>query len=185
MDSAPLAIVSCGREGYFVRHGKWILSACLLAALAFAGQGMAAAYAPLESKQIAPDFKLLRIAPDVYAFIAGNTTHLIEDGNTTVVVTSEGVVVVDASSTHLSRRHLNAIRKLTDKPVRYLINTHWHYDHVFGNHVYAEVFPGLRIIANDYTARISDLRNPESSQASGRASAARRYSPSSRSKRKN
>ena len=36
------------------------------------------------------------------------------------------------------------IRKLTDKPVRTLINSHWHMDHWSGNDEYAEGIPGLR-----------------------------------------
>ena len=115
----------------------------------------------LMSRQIAPDFKLEQIAPNVYAFISNNTTHLVEDGNTTVIITDKGVVVVDASSTYLSEQHLAEIRKLTSKPVIYLINTHFHQDHVFGNHVYRDAFPAMRIIAQDYAKEISDRRNPE------------------------
>jgi cyclase len=42
---------------------------------------------------------------------------------------------------------LAEIRKLTNKPVRTLINSHWHLDHGMGNEVYADSFPGLQIIA--------------------------------------
>jgi len=43
------------------------------------------------------------------------------------------------------------IRKLTPKPVRALINSHWHQDHWSGNDAYAKAFPGLRIIASEQT----------------------------------
>ena len=110
----------------------------------------------LMSRQIAPDFRLEQVAPNVYAFISNNTTHLVEDGNTTVILTEKGVVVVDAPTTYLSERHLAEIRKLTKKPVIYLINTHWHPDHLLGNHVYRDAFPDLHIVAQDYTKEISD-----------------------------
>jgi glyoxylase-like metal-dependent hydrolase (beta-lactamase superfamily II) len=114
----------------------------------------------LMSQQIAPDFRLEEIAPNIYVFVSNNTTQSCEDGNTTVIVTDEGVVVVDAPSTYLSEQHLAEIRKLTDKPVVYLIDTHFHADHVFGNHVYKDAFPALHIIAQDYTKSASDHRNP-------------------------
>lgn len=137
------------------------LARTTLLVLAFVAHAAAAApRAPLSIRQVAPDFAVVRVAKDVYVFVSGNTTHDIEDGNTTVIVTSEGVVVVDAPATDLSRRHLAEIRKLTRQPVRYLVNTHWHADHVFGNHVYKEAFPDVRIVANRYTATISDRRNP-------------------------
>jgi cyclase len=114
----------------------------------------------LMSQQIAPEFRLEEIAPDIYAFVSNNTTQSCEDGNTTVIITDEGVVVVDAPSTYLSEQHLAEIRKLTNKPVVYLINTHFHPDHVFGNHVYKDAFPGLHIIAQDYTKAAAEHRNP-------------------------
>lgn len=44
-----------------------------------------------------------------------------------------------------------AIRRLTDKPVRYVVNSHNHDDHVFGNQAYLEAFPGVEFIAHDNT----------------------------------
>ncbi len=132
----------------------------LAMALSAAGSGAAAGNHLVMSQQLAPDFRLEQIAPDIYAFVSNNTTRSCEDGNTTVIITDKGVVVVDAPSTYLSEQHLAEIRKLTDKPVVYLINTHFHADHVFGNHVYKDAFPGLHIIAQDYTKAEAERRNP-------------------------
>jgi cyclase len=106
------------------------------------------------------DLEVDQLAPNVYAFISNNTTHAWEDGNTTVIIGNDSVAVVDAPSTYLSKRHLAQIRKLTDKPIRYLINTHFHRDHVMGNHVYQDAFPGVGIIQQEYTATIADRRDP-------------------------
>jgi glyoxylase-like metal-dependent hydrolase (beta-lactamase superfamily II) len=133
-------------------------SALLLALVALAGP--AAASGPLAATQLAPDFRLEKLLPNVYAFVSNNTTHFWEDGNTTVILTSEGVVVVDAPTTYLSRRHLAEIRKLTNKPVRYVINTHFHRDHLMGNHVYKDAFPDVRIVQDSYTAAMADRRDP-------------------------
>jgi len=129
-------------------------------ALLTVGPGATAGQHLLMSQQIAPEFRLEQIAPNIYAFVSNNTTQSCEDGNTTVIITDEGVAVVDAPSTYLSEQHLAEIRKLTDKPVVYLIDTHFHPDHVFGNHVYKDAFPGLHIIAQDYTKSASEHRNP-------------------------
>jgi len=129
-------------------------------ALSAAGSGATTEQRHLMSQQIAPDFRLEEIAPNIFAFVSNNTTDSCEDGNTTIIITDEGVVVVDAPSTYLSEQHLAEIRKLTNKPVVYLIDTHFHPDHVFGNHVYKDAFPGLHIIAQDYTKAEADRRNP-------------------------
>ena len=52
------------------------------------------------------------------------------------------------------------IRKLTPKPVRYLLNTHWHIDHNAGNSAYLEAFPELEIVAQSETRRIMNGKNP-------------------------
>jgi len=41
-----------------------------------------------------------------------------------------------------------ALKQITDKPVRFLINTHWHDDHVIGNAVWKRAYPGLQIIGH-------------------------------------
>jgi glyoxylase-like metal-dependent hydrolase (beta-lactamase superfamily II) len=115
---------------------------------------------PIQVSRVDVDFEIDQLAPNVYAFISNNTTHDWEDGNTTVIIGDEGVAVVDAPSTYLSKRHLAQIRKLTDKPIRYLINTHFHRDHVLGNHVYKDAFPNVTIIQQAATATIADRRDP-------------------------
>lgn len=54
-----------------------------------------------------------------------------------LILTSEGWVVIDGgnSPTH-ARRVLNAMRRIREAPIRYVINTHRHFDHVFGNQVF-------------------------------------------------
>ena len=64
------------------------------------------------------------IAPGVH-FLAGF-------GNTTIVVGSEGVAVIDPGLFANGPRVVDELRRLTDLPVRYVIYTHGHYDHAFG-----------------------------------------------------
>jgi glyoxylase-like metal-dependent hydrolase (beta-lactamase superfamily II) len=72
--------------------------------------------------------------------------------NSVAVVTDSDVLVFDTDTRPSSARLILAeIRKLTDKPVRYVVNSHWHPDHWSGNEVYADAFPGLEIIATRYT----------------------------------
>jgi cyclase len=123
-------------------------------------QGQEAALGPMRVNHIDVDFELDQLAPNVYAFVSNNTTHDWEDGNTTVIIGDDAVAVVDAPSTYLSKRHLAQIRKLTNKPIRYLINTHFHRDHVMGNHVYKDAYPDLIVIQEEYTAMIADRRDP-------------------------
>jgi glyoxylase-like metal-dependent hydrolase (beta-lactamase superfamily II) len=58
-------------------------------------------------------------------------------GNTTIQVGNDGVMVVDTQFAPLSTKLLNAIASITDKPIRYVVNTHVHGDHVGGNEAIA------------------------------------------------
>jgi glyoxylase-like metal-dependent hydrolase (beta-lactamase superfamily II) len=76
-----------------------------------------------------------------------------------VVVNDSDVVVFDNNArASTSRLVIAEIRKITNKPVRVLINSHWHMDHWLGNAAYADAFPGLQIISTaetrDYMARL-------------------------------
>lgn len=102
-----------------------------------------------------------QVADGVYVIRHPDAPDAFPQGNTTVVVGDDGVLVVDACYLPSSAREdIAQIRQWTDRPVRYLVNTHWHYDHTMGNGVYAEAFPGLTIVAHAETARQSRGYNP-------------------------
>ena len=54
-------------------------------------------------------------------------------GNITVQTGDEGILVIDTQYAPLTGRILAAVRNLSDAPIRYIINTHYHPDHVGGN----------------------------------------------------
>jgi len=66
--------------------------------------------------------------------VQGNVYMLVgAGGNITVQVGKDGVLLVDTEYAQLSDKILAAIRKLSDGPLRYIINTHYHPDHTSGN----------------------------------------------------
>lgn len=77
------------------------------------------------------------------------------DGNSVVVLSPEGVLVFDANGTPAAAEAVLAeIRKLTDQPVRYLVLSHWHWDHWYGAEVYRKAYPGLQIITHEKGRRM-------------------------------
>lgn len=59
------------------------------------------------------------------------------------------VIVVDAQSSDATTSQVFAqLRLYTNKPVRYLINTHWHDDHIVGTHLHKDAFPGMKVIGS-------------------------------------
>ena len=84
---------------------------------------------------------VIEVAPGAYAFI--------QEGGATdagFLVEEEGVVIIDTLMTRtLAERLLAEARRVSDKPVRYVVNTHWHGDHLFGN----ALMPQAPIVAHD------------------------------------
>src|SRR5215831_9869210 len=101
---------------------KTILAALLLAASA--GLTAQQAAAPAE----------------IAAFhVQGNVWMLVgAGGNIAVQVGDEGVLVVDTGLAQNADKVIAAIRKLSDKPIRWIINTHYHPDHTGGNEALAK-----------------------------------------------
>jgi glyoxylase-like metal-dependent hydrolase (beta-lactamase superfamily II) len=80
------------------------------------------------------------------------------EGNALIVINDEDVLVVDSNAgITTASATIAEIRKLTAKPVRYVVNTHWHDDHVFGNQAYADAYPGVEFIAHPLTRQ--DIAN--------------------------
>ncbi len=96
-------------------------------------------------------FDVQRVADGVYAALARPRTPI--NCNAAVIVYDEGVLVVDTHSRPSSASALMAqIRTVTDKPVRYAVNTHFHWDHVQGNHAYPVAYPRqVSIVASEAT----------------------------------
>ncbi|MEK7856557.1 MAG: MBL fold metallo-hydrolase [Acidobacteriota bacterium] len=75
------------------------------------------------------------------------------EGNVVIIINERDLVVVDASGAPLSARNvITEIRKLTKKPVSYLINTHGHGDHTIGNQEYRKAFPNIETVGHEKTA---------------------------------
>lgn len=94
-------------------------------------------------------FEIVKVADGVYAAIGKPGVY----SNGAFIVNKDDVLVVD---THLrpswARDLLAEIRKVTDKPVRYVVNTHWHNDHTQGNQAYVNVFgPSVEYLAQKFT----------------------------------
>jgi len=84
-----------------------------------------------------------------------NTTKLTDSvymlkgsgGNIIVSVEKDGVFMVDDQFAPLTEKIKEAISKITDKPVKFVINTHWHSDHTGGNENFGEL--GAIIVSHD------------------------------------
>src|SRR6188472_3410797 len=100
---------------------------------------LAAALSATAFAQTAMAHRFIPVAPGVYSAI-GNGTIETRSSNM-VIVNTDDVFLVDTNITPEATRRLIAdIKTITDKPVRYVVNTHWHYDHTNGNQVFgAEV----------------------------------------------
>jgi glyoxylase-like metal-dependent hydrolase (beta-lactamase superfamily II) len=101
-----------------------------------------------------------RVTEGVYVIIHENATEEWPHGNTGVIVGDDAVAVVDA--TYLpsrARADIALIKSVTDKPVRWLIMSHWHMDHNNGNVAYRDAYPGLTIVSERETRGFIELNN--------------------------
>ncbi len=94
----------------------------------------------------------IEVAEGVYLFQSEPYGDVGLDGNSVVIVSDDGVLVFDSNGTPAGARAVLAeIRKLTTKPVRYLVSSHWHWDHWYGAEVYRDSFPNVQIISHERT----------------------------------
>jgi glyoxylase-like metal-dependent hydrolase (beta-lactamase superfamily II) len=95
---------------------------------------------------------ITEVARGVYVIRHKDAPNGIPNGNTEVIIGDrEVLVVVSCYLASEARQDIAQIRKWTDNPVRYLVNTHWHNDHTMGNGTYADASTNLSIIAHTET----------------------------------
>jgi len=95
-------------------------------------------------------FRFNKVAEGVYHVVGTFALEVV--GNGAVIVNDDDVVIVDD---HVSPAAawvlLEEVKKLTPEPVRYVINTHFHFDHAHGNQVFSA---GVDIIGSEFTRQM-------------------------------
>jgi cyclase len=93
---------------------------------------------------------LTKLAENVYSYVDVKNATPAESfaANAGIVVGRDGILVVDTLiSAKEARRFIGDIRKVSDKPVKYVVDTHYHLDHAFGNSEFARL--GATIISQE------------------------------------
>jgi cyclase len=116
------------------------------AGIALATLGSLAVFAQQQNFD-AVEVKLQKAQGNVYMLVGAG-------GNVTVQIGAEGVVLVDTQFAPMSNKILTAVRSLTQGPLRYIINTHSHGDHVGGNENIKKA--GATIAGGNVTLDIGD-----------------------------
>lgn len=90
-----------------------------------------------------------KVTDGVYYATASGTMNV--GANSPILVNDDEAIVIDSQITPAAARALVAdLKAITDKPVRYVIDTHYHYDHAFGNQIFAA---DAQVIGHDNTRR--------------------------------
>jgi glyoxylase-like metal-dependent hydrolase (beta-lactamase superfamily II) len=95
-------------------------------------------------------FDIKKVADGVHVAVAAPAFKV--NCNTAIIESDDGVMVVDTHSKPSAARVIvERLRELTPKPVRYVVNTHFHWDHWHGNEVYPAAYPSAEIVTNQIT----------------------------------
>lgn len=90
------------------------------------------------------------LAPGIFLFTTPGYGDVGLDGNSIAVLSRDGVLVFDTNGTPgASAAVLTEIRELTDQPVRWIVNSHWHWDHWYGTETYQRAFADVRVVSHE------------------------------------
>lgn len=108
-----------------------------------------------------PAFTFNKIADGVYHAVG--TGALTVMCNASIIVTDTEAIVVDTHTTPAGAWALREeLRAVTPQPVRFVVNSHWHFDHSHGNQIYG---PDVEIIGTEFTRRMMAAGNSTKGRA--------------------
>ena len=103
-------------------------------------------------------FERVPVAEGIVAYVATESPGGVVQGNITVISGTQASLVIDSGQyPELARRIAADIRASTLPAPKYLLNTHWHGDHLLANFVFDEAFPGLVVLQHAETARLGPV----------------------------
>ena len=120
-----------------------------------------------------PTHRFEKVADGIYYATA--TGSMTIGSNAVVIVNDEDVLLVDPGITPAAATSFIAdVKTVTNKPVKYVVDTHYHYDHAFGNQVFG---PDVTIIGHDTTRRrlMGPVLKERTYQTNGLAAIASRF----------
>lgn len=97
--------------------------------------------ASAQARRMEGDLSSIEVRENIYMFQMGTA------GNVGVLVGDDGVVLIDDQFAPMTSRIMDAVVKISDQPIRYIFNTHWHGDHTGGNKNFGKLGPV--IVAHD------------------------------------
>jgi cyclase len=102
--------------------------------------------------QSANSYEKVKVADGVYAFIAPEGKTGFVSSNQTAIIGDDGLLIFDTGQIpSLSEKIISELKQITPLPVKYIVISHWHYDHVVGAATYLKAFPNAVIISSDAT----------------------------------
>jgi len=110
--------------------------------------------APASTGVSAWDLELVPLKAGLYLLRRPEVLRQPVEPNVLLIVNDEDVVVVDGGGTpRAAENAIRLLRTVTSKPVSFLVNTHWHGDHSFGNATWRAAYPGLTVVGHPSTRR--------------------------------
>lgn len=141
---------SHNRRSFFRQSFGGILAGASVFEEAFFRASWARAQAPAANANL---FTIEKVAEGVYAALAKPAA--LTNSNAAIFVLSRDVLVVDAHSKPSAAAPLIVqLKEVTDKTVRYLVNSHFHWDHTQGDQAYKNANSQIQIIASDATKQL-------------------------------
>jgi cyclase len=131
----------------FALEGPMRAGVAMLFALFIAGwlwiDGRAQAGGPIVSGA----HRFEKVAEGIYYATASGTMQV--GANSPVIVTDTETLIVDSGTSPAAGRALvQDVKAVSDKPIKYVVDSHYHYDHLFGNQAFG---PDVQIIGHDHT----------------------------------